>query len=158
MAFAEASSTDDIAKLVARCLANYGERKGVDMRLMVAEWHAALRFYSPQRLNSALSEHIRKSTWWPTIANLVDTLREEMAPPPRRPSFAPHLEPDRTPEEIAKRIKIIADAKRIWGDPTRREEPPAEAELPDFQPFVIKQSDASGHLVELLQKQRKRGW
>lgn len=69
---------------MARCLANYGERRGVDMRLMVAEWHATLGAYPADRLNHALSEHIRRSTWWPTIANLVDILRED-APPPGLP-------------------------------------------------------------------------
>jgi len=78
------SSTDDAAKLIARCLANYGERRGVDMRLMVAEWHATLGAYPADRLHAALSEHIRRSTWWPTIANLVDILRED-APPPGLP-------------------------------------------------------------------------
>lgn len=73
----ERSSRTDIAKLISRCLANYGERKGVDMRFVTVEWHETLGAYSFDRLNAALSEHIRKSTWWPTIADFVAILREE---------------------------------------------------------------------------------
>lgn len=54
------------------------------MRLMVAEWHATLGAYPADWLHNALSEHIRRSTWWPTIANLVDILREA-APAPGLP-------------------------------------------------------------------------
>lgn len=70
-------STSDVAKLIARCLANYGERKGADMRLVTAEWHASLFCYPADRLSAALSEHIRRSTFWPTVANLLDILREQ---------------------------------------------------------------------------------
>ena len=82
----ERSSTGEITKLVARCLANYGERRGVDMRMLTAEWHATLGTYPADRLNTALSEHIRRSTWWPTIANLVDIMRED-APAPGLPRY-----------------------------------------------------------------------
>lgn len=66
---------------MARCLSNYGERKGVDMRLQAAEWQATLGAYPFDRLNRALSEHIRTSTWWPTIANLVDLMQSETPAP-----------------------------------------------------------------------------
>jgi hypothetical protein len=66
---------------MARCLSNYGERKGVDMRLQAAEWQATLGAYPLERLNRALSEHIRTSTWWPTIANLVDLMQAETPAP-----------------------------------------------------------------------------
>ena len=79
------SSTTDVAKLVARCLANYGERKGADMRLLAAEWQASLGVYPAERLNAALSEHIRRSTFWPTIADLVEIMRQQ-TPPPGLPS------------------------------------------------------------------------
>jgi hypothetical protein len=71
---------------------NYGERRGVDMALQAAEWHAALGAYPLDRLNRALSEHIRTSTWWPTIANLVDLLREE-TPAIGLPRFKEAAEP-----------------------------------------------------------------
>jgi hypothetical protein len=51
------------------------------MRLMAAEWHASLGAYPAERLNAALTEHIRRSTYWPTVANLVDIMREQMPPP-----------------------------------------------------------------------------
>lgn len=71
---------NDIAKLLARCLTNYGERRGIDMRLLATEWHASLFAYTPQALNAAVTEHIRRSTYWPTIANLVEILKESMQP------------------------------------------------------------------------------
>ena len=113
------SSTDDIAKLVARCLANYGERRGVDMRLMVAEWHATLGAYPAGRLNGALSEHIRRSTYWPTIANLVDILRED-APDPglKRHVAEPHTfarEGRTDAEEIAHRAAQSLRWKQSFG-------------------------------------------
>ena len=75
------SSTTDMAKLIARCLANYGERKGADMRLLAAEWQNSLGAYPADRLNAALSEHIRQSAFWPTIADLIEILRKQMPPP-----------------------------------------------------------------------------
>jgi hypothetical protein len=75
------ASSTDVARLLARCLANYGERRGADMRLMAAEWHASLGAHPAERLNAALTEHIRRSTYWPTVANLVDIMREQMPPP-----------------------------------------------------------------------------
>lgn len=104
---AQRSEPGEISKLVARCMANYGERKGVDMRLMVAEWHGTLGAYPADRLNHALSEHIRRSTWWPTIANLVDILREDApAPGLKRHVAEPHTfarEGRTDAEEIAHR-------------------------------------------------------
>lgn len=80
------ASTSDVAKLIARCLSNYGERKGGDMRLQAAEWHATLGAYPADRLHAALSDHIRRSTWWPTVANLVEILRDA-TPPPGLPRY-----------------------------------------------------------------------
>lgn len=82
----ELSSTADISRLIARCLANYGERKGADMRLLAAEWHASLGAYKPDRLNAALTEHMRKSQFWPTIANFIEHLQQD-TPPPGLPRY-----------------------------------------------------------------------
>lgn len=82
----ELSSTGDISRLIARCLANYGERKGADMRLLAAEWHASLGAYKPDRLNAALTEHMRKSQFWPTIANFIEHLQQD-TPPPGLPRY-----------------------------------------------------------------------
>jgi hypothetical protein len=84
--FPERSSMGDISRLIARCLANYGERKGADMRLLAAEWHASLRAYRPDRLNAALGEHIRKSQFWPTIANFIEHVQQD-TPQPGLPHF-----------------------------------------------------------------------
>lgn len=51
------------------------------MRLVTAEWHDALGSYPTHRLHAALNEHIRRSTFWPTIAEFVEILREETPPP-----------------------------------------------------------------------------
>lgn len=133
----ERSSTADIGRLVARCLANYGERRGVDMRLLTAEWHATLGAYSADRLNTALSEHIRRSTFWPTIANLVDILREG-APAPGLPRYRAKPEvfarEGRTDaEEIAHRAAQSLKWKRDFGfgqsepDPLDAKAKPKEA-------------------------------
>ncbi len=117
------SSTDDAAKLIARCLANYGERRGVDMRLMVAEWHATLGAYPADRLHNALSEHIRRSTWWPTIANLVDILREA-APAPGLPRH--RAEPNvfaRDGRTEAEEIAYRAAQSLRWKQQARAEVP-----------------------------------
>jgi hypothetical protein len=78
------------------------------MRALVTEWHASLSPYPVDRVSRALSEHIRTSTWWPTIANLVDLMREETpAPGTRRSEEGPKkfLRDGRTEaEEIAYRV------------------------------------------------------
>lgn len=113
------SSTADVAKLIARCLSNYGERKGADMRLMAAEWHATLGAYPMDRLNRALSEHIRRSTWWPTVADLVEILRAETPPPGlklHRPKDQPFARDGRTEaEEIAYRAAQCRQWRQAYG-------------------------------------------
>lgn len=74
------ASTTDIARLLARCVANYGERRNVDLRLVTAEWHEAFRHRHPAILNAALTEHIRRSTFWPTVADLEAILAEGHKP------------------------------------------------------------------------------
>jgi hypothetical protein len=51
------------------------------MRLLAAEWQANLSAYPIDRLNLALSEHMRRSAFWPTIADLVEILREQTPAP-----------------------------------------------------------------------------
>lgn len=137
------SSTADVAKLIARCLSNYGERKGVDMRLQAAEWHATLGAYPADRLNAALSEHIRRSTWWPTVANLVDLLREG-APGPglklHRPKDQPFAREGRTDaEETAHRAAQCRKWREAYGmDPGK--EPPAGEGLEASEPVGKKWS------------------
>lgn len=125
------SSTADVAKLIARCLANYGERKGVDMRLVTAEWQATLGAYPADRLNRALSEHIRRSTWWPTVADLVEILRSE-APPPglklHRPADKPFCRDGRTEaEEIAHRAAQCRKWREAYGWNPDGETPASDA-------------------------------
>lgn len=89
------------------------------MRLQAAEWGATLGAYPADRLNRALSEHIRRSTWWPTIANLVDILRED-APPPglklHRPDDAPFCREGRTQaQEIAHRAAQCQKWRQAYG-------------------------------------------
>ena len=113
------SSTADVAKLLARCLSNYGERRGVDMRLQAAEWHATLGAYPADRLNAALSEHIRRSTWWPTVADLVEILRSQTPPPglPRHRDNAPTFARDGRTE--AEEIAFRAEQCRKWREAYR---------------------------------------
>ena len=80
------TGASEVSKLIARCVSVYGERRGVDMRLMTAEWQNALEAYQPRRLADALSEHIRKSPYWPTIADLLNEVRAQ-TPPPSLPRF-----------------------------------------------------------------------
>jgi hypothetical protein len=131
------ASASDIAKLIARCLSNYGERKGVDMRLQAAEWHATLGAYPADRLNAALSEHIRRSTWWPTVANLVDILRDATPPPglPRHQALdLPFEREGRTQaEEIAHRAAQCLKWREAYGmDPAPKS--PASDDLGGSEP------------------------
>jgi len=122
--------------MVARAVANYGERRGVDMRLLTAEWHATLGAYPIDRIDRALSEHVRTSTYWPTVANLVDLMREE-TPAPGLPAHreAPRqFERDgRTEaEEIAFRAAQTLKWKQESGfgkfiDPIEEKQPPNPA-------------------------------
>jgi len=80
------TGTSEVSRLIARCVSVYGERRGVDMRLMTAEWQNALGAYQPNRLMDALSEHIRKSPFWPTVADLLNEVRAQ-TPPPSLPRF-----------------------------------------------------------------------
>lgn len=123
MGLPEACTASDISKLVARCLANYGEKRGVDMRLLVAEWHQALKGFDPARLHTALSEHIRSSPYWPTIAEVVATLQQAAPKPelPGLPAWKPDA-PDRferngrtVAEEIAHRQAQVAAWKAEYG-------------------------------------------
>jgi len=153
----ERASTADIGRLIARCLANYGERRGIDMRLVTAEWHATLGAYPANRLNDALSEHIRKSTFWPTIANLVDLLRAE-TPAPLMPRVKAEPKVDLAPAEISHRAAVIAEAKRKYGyspalDAWDDNNKPQKA---DTGPFVVEVSDVSDALRAVLAKQRNR--
>lgn len=113
------SSTTDVAKLVARCLANYGERKGADMRLLAAEWQASLGAYPAGRLHDALTEHMRRSSYWPTIAHIVEILKEQ-TPPPGLPRYKREEEgfcrEGRTQaEEIAHRAAQVLRWKQEYG-------------------------------------------
>lgn len=89
------------------------------MRLVTAEWQATLGAYPADRLNRALSDHIRRSTWWPTVANLVDILREETPPPGlklHRPDDAPFCREGRTQaEEIAHRAAQCRKWREAYG-------------------------------------------
>jgi hypothetical protein len=121
----EQSSTAEVSKLIARCLANYGERKGADMRLVTAEWHGTLGAYPADRLHNALSEHIRKSRFWPTVADLTDILREA-APAPGIPRH--RAEPDvfaREGRTEAEEIAYRAAQSLRWKQQAR-------AEVPEF--------------------------
>jgi hypothetical protein len=113
------STATDIAKLLARCLSNYGERKGGDMRLLAAEWHTTLGAYPADRLHAALSDHIRRSTWWPTVANLVEILRDATPPPglPRHQALDVSFERDgRTQvEEAAHRAEQCRKWREAYG-------------------------------------------
>lgn len=146
----ERSSTADIGRLIARCLANYGERKGIDMRLVTAEWHATLGAYPAHRLNDALTDHIRKSTFWPTVANLVEILRSE-TPPPGLPQFRKPEEPfakdgRNEAEEIifraAQTLKWKQDAdavKPVFRDPIEpeRDAKPASKDM-TVSPYLLR--------------------
>lgn len=104
---------------MARCLANYGERKGADMRLLAAEWQTSLGVYPADRLNAALTEHIRRSSFWPTIADLVEIIKSQTP----QPSLPRHQTEDKgfcregrtEAEEIAYRAAQILKWKAQYG-------------------------------------------
>jgi hypothetical protein len=136
----------EISRLMARCLANYGERKGADMRLMAAEWYASLGSYRADRLNAALNEHIRKSQFWPTIANFIEHLQQD-TPPPGLPHFRDvgqsFCRDGRTPEqEQAHRAEQLKRWKQEAGfDRLLAEDGPAH------QPRPVSQAGASEALL-----------
>jgi len=95
------------------------------MRLVTAEWHGTLRAYPADRLHNALSEHIRKSRFWPTVADLTDILREA-APAPGLPRH--RAEPDvfaRDGRTEAEEIAYRAAQSLKWKQQAR-------AEVPEF--------------------------
>lgn len=89
------------------------------MRLVTAEWQATLGAYPAHRLNAALSEHIRRSTWWPTVADLVEILRAETPPPGlklHRPKDQPFCRDGRTEaQEIAHRAAQCRKWREAYG-------------------------------------------
>lgn len=107
------ASKTDIAKLLARCLANYGERRGIDLRLVTAEWHDALGAWPIERLSLALSEHIRRSTFWPTIADLTGILAEQTPAPRPRWTEEPRVFA-RDGRTEAEEIAFRAEQCRTW--------------------------------------------
>ena len=107
------------------------------MRLQAAEWHATLGAYPADRLNAALSDHIRRSTWWPTVADLVEILRSQTPPPGlklHRPKDEPFCRDGRTEaEEIAHRAAQCLKWREAYGmDPGPKS--PASDDLGGSEP------------------------
>lgn len=113
------------------------------MRLVTAEWQATLGAYPADRLNRALSEHIRQSTWWPTVADLVEILRSETPPPGlklHRPKDQPFCRDGRTEaEEISHRAAQCRKWREAYGmDPSTKT--PASDDVEASQPVDKKWS------------------
>ena len=131
----------------------------MNMRLMTAEWTAGLSRYGFERLSAAVSEHIRTSRYWPTIADILAQLQAgHMAPGlPRYRSIDPPFErAGRTAaEEMAFRAAQVlqwrAEAAAVWS--------PGETE-PAATPVVRPASQAavvSSALANSCAARRGRG-
>jgi hypothetical protein len=102
-------------------------------------------------VNEALSRLRDKTKWWPKVAEILAEVKA-MTPPPQLPTFREAAEPDRTPEEVKRRMEVVAQAKRRYGW-----KPPEEVqEGPLLEPrvFDVPVSDASDDLKRLMRKVR----
>lgn len=146
--------------VTARLVAAFGDHRVSDdglRELWLSELLRALGGYAPETVNLALSGVIRKSRYWPTIAELIDGINAEL-PRPSLPTFKEAPEPDRTPEEIARRMAAVAAMKKKhgWDEKFKREEDKAAdwtKPKEEFYGYDTEVSDISPALKALRAKQ-----
>jgi hypothetical protein len=150
-------SQNDAVLATARLVAAFGDHRVADsglMRLWLCELVEAFAGYTPERVNLALGAVIRRCKFWPTIAEIVTEVRGQ-TPPPTLPAFREPVEPDRTPEEVARRVAAVAAMKKKWGwDQKFRPEVP-QAEDKPFHGFDTEVSDVSADLKNLMRKRNR---
>lgn len=148
-------------RAIARLVVAYGDNRVSDpgaMKLLSREWANSFAYFEEHEIHQALDRIIPKSKFWPTIAEVTELLRQDMAPAPMLQTFRAAKEPDLTPEEISRRAAVIAEAKRKYGyspalDAWDDNNKPQKA---DTGPFVVEVSDLSDALRELVAKQNRR--
>lgn len=109
-------SETDALKCLGRLAVAFGDSKIADARqrkLLAVEWTEAFAFHEPERVQDAISKHIRNCKFWPAIAEILDNIRAEL-PKAELPSMPQHRAEEgfgvnRSVEEIARRV---ADCKR----------------------------------------------
>jgi hypothetical protein len=147
-------SEAEVYRLLARAGVVWGTTRiedGAQRKMLMAEWHEALKFWPYERVNAALGELARSSRWWPTIADLVAACR---ALEPSRPPSVPPVEAPPTPEELKARGVALARIKAQYGW--------AEKFRPESEPEVVREpvvydvpvSDVSSTLKQLREKRR----
>lgn len=143
----------EVYRLLARAGVLWGTQRIEDAaqrRMLMTEWHEALKFWDHERVSAALSELARSSKWWPTIADLVAACR---ALEPARPLVVPERDAPLTPEELKARGVALARIKAQYGWKPDRAEPD---QGPAVEPVVydVPVSDVSSTLKQLRSKRR----
>jgi hypothetical protein len=131
--------TDQMARLTAT-FGTPKDRTPDQMRMMVAEWFRVLRVYGLKTVTRSFDKAIETSKWFPTIAEIADHCSKDLeswrdAIGIDQHQFGQKQFTDKppgpvSPEEIARRIEVIAAAKRQFGYDPRDNNPavqPTEA-------------------------------
>lgn len=139
-------------RLLARAGVIWGTARIEDAaqrRMLMTEWHEALKYWPYERVNAAIGELARSSKWWPTIADLVAACR---ALEPARPPVVPEREAPPTPEELERRGIAIARMKAEYGWKRHTDEP-EPAEVPEPVVYDVPVSDVTPQMRQLRRRQ-----
>lgn len=137
----------------------YREKPGASMEALVSEWHDALRFYDPERVQTAWRTWRNTQKFLPSISEILSLLKEQAprvgpSPKPVEPGevFCGEKAPGvrRTEaEEIAHRASIVLSAKRRYGFGVRYEPDERAPEAPK----PASQDGLTPALIELTKRQ-----
>ena len=142
----------EIYRLLARAGTIWGIEPiedGAARRLLMVEWHDALSWWPFEVVNDALSRLRDKSKWWPKVAEVLADIRAHLPPAAPARQEAPS-QGDRTPEEVKRRVAIVAEAKRRYG--WKPEEAAPEGPILEPRVFDVPVSDVSEGLKALRRK------
>jgi hypothetical protein len=125
------------------------------MEALVSEWHDALRFFDPDRVGTAWRTWRNTQKFLPSIAEILNLLREQapkVGPSPRPVDpVEPFCQDGRTEaEEIAHRAAIVLNAKRKYGWAERYSAPDKPSE---DAPKPASQDGLSPAFIELTKRQ-----
>ncbi len=115
----------DATLQIARCLSLLPDYKGLDddqaRRFVVDEWSSQFAGYTADRVNWAVGVHIRTSPKFPTVADILEIIRKAE---PQSGGLKPFRDrsPDKTPDEIARRVQHVASLKKQYPSMFTKEE------------------------------------
>lgn len=125
---------------------------------MMGEWAQALRGFPIEQIDLALSDLVRTSKWWPSIAEVVDQTKRNAPPLPQPKALAGETgwEGVDVAEEVKRRSRVIAEAKRMYGfDRIAKTDDPEPPPLEEPIVYDVPVSDLSEALRAKMGKARR---